>query len=137
MDDERRLTVARSLIAKAEPEAWVVPVQVLGELFNVLVRKGGLGRTEGRARVRLWRDVAVVVDTSDPIMEAAMALAETHRLSIWDAVVLAAAADAGRGMLLSEDMRHGFVWGGVTVIDPFREPSDPLLRPLLGLFPSA
>ena len=100
------------------------------------MRKGGLGRGEARARVSRWRDVAEVVDTSDAIMAAAMALAEAHRLSIWDAVVLSAAADAGCGMLLSEDMQHGFIWNGVTVIDPFRDPSDPQMRSLLGMPPS-
>jgi len=103
----------------------------------VLVRKGGLGRGEARARVSRWRDVAEVVDTSDRVMATAMVLAEAHRLSIWDAVVLSAAADAGCGMLLSEDMQHGFVWRGVTVINPFRDPPEPLLQPLLGISPSA
>lgn len=34
-------------------------------------------------------------------------------------------------MLLSEDMQHGFVHRGVTVIDPFAEPAHPLLADAL------
>jgi hypothetical protein len=34
-------------------------------------------------------------------------------------------------VLLSEDMQHGFVYRGVTVINPFAEPAHPLLADAL------
>lgn len=52
-------------------------------------------------------------------MLAAADLAANHRLGIWDAVVLSAAAAAGCRLLLSEDLQGGFTWNGVTVTNPF------------------
>lgn len=34
-------------------------------------------------------------------------------------------------VLLSEDMQDGFTWRGVTVVNPYRIPSHPLLASLL------
>ena len=48
-----------------------------------------------------------------------MELATSHQLSLWDAIMLAAAAQAGCRLLLSEDMQDGFTWRGVTVRNPF------------------
>jgi predicted nucleic acid-binding protein len=38
----------------------------------------------------------------------AIELAVSHRLSFWDAIVLASAAEAGCRLLLSEDLQSGF-----------------------------
>ena len=48
-----------------------------------------------------------------------MELSTSHQLAVWDAIMLAAAAQAGCRVLLSEDMRHGFTWRGTTVRNPF------------------
>ncbi len=53
------------------------------------------------------------------------------KISIWDAIVLATAAEAGCRMLLSEDMQHGFTWSGVTIVNPLVTPSHWLLESLL------
>ena len=58
-------------------------------------------------------------------------LAATHRLQIWDALILATAAGAGCRLLLSEDMQDGFVWKGCTVANPFAAPLHPLLADAL------
>jgi len=50
-------------------------------------------------------------------MVAATDLAADRGLSIWDAVVLAASAEAECRLLLSEDLQTGFTWRGVTVVN--------------------
>ena len=55
-----------------------------------------------------------------------------HNLAIWDAIILAAAAEAGCRMLLSEDMQDGFTWGGVTIVNPFAPQPHKLLDDLRG-----
>ena len=60
---ERR-DAALALIHRLPQEAAVVPVQVLGELFHVLVRKGGKPRGEARDALLSWRDAFPVVETS-------------------------------------------------------------------------
>jgi predicted nucleic acid-binding protein len=106
----------------------VIPVQVLGELFNVLTRKAGRSRAEARDALLSWHDSFPLVATAPEVMLTAADLANDHRLGIWDAVILSAASRAGCRMLLSEDMQNGFTWGGVTVVDPFASPMHELLR---------
>jgi predicted nucleic acid-binding protein len=52
---------------------------------------------------------------------AARALAEDHRLSFYDALIVAAAIEAGCDILYSEDMQHGRTIGGLAVVNPFLE----------------
>ena len=44
---------------------------------------------------------------------------------------LAAAAEAGCRLLLSEDLQDGFTWSGVTVVNPFAEKKHELLAGIL------
>ena len=99
-----RRHAALALIRRLPQEAVVVPVQVLGELFNVLVRKGGKLRSDARQALLSWRDAFPVVGTSPEVMLAAVDLATDHQLGIWDAVVLSAASQSGCRLLLSEDL---------------------------------
>jgi predicted nucleic acid-binding protein len=127
---ERR-DAALALIRKLPQEAGVVPIQVLGELFNALVRKAGKSRREARDALLSWRDTFSVVETSSEAMLAAADLAMDHQLGIWDAVILSAAAQGGCRLLLSEDLQEGFTWAGVTVVNPFASPRHALLQALL------
>jgi predicted nucleic acid-binding protein len=128
---ERR-HAALVLIRRLPQEAAVVPMQVLGELFNVLVRKGGKSRNDARDALLSWRDTFPVVETSPEVMLAAADLATDHQLGIWDAVILSATSRAGCRLLLSEDLQEGFTWAGVTVVNPFSSPRHALLQALLG-----
>lgn len=62
---------------------------------------------------------------------AAADLATDHQFSIWNAVILSAAAEAGCRLLLSEDLQGGFTWKGVTVTNPFAPKKHELLAGLL------
>ncbi len=131
IDDDRMQAIAMELVLKLPSGSTILPIQTLGELFNVLVRKGGRSRDAARAAVLKWRDGFPVIETSAAIMLAATDLAVDHRLSIWDSVILSAAAQAGCRLLLSEDFQDGFTWNGVTVTDPFSAPRHPLLEALI------
>jgi predicted nucleic acid-binding protein len=124
--------IALDLVRRLPQEAVVIPVQALGELFNVLVRKGGKSRGDARAAILGWRDTFALAETSPEIMLAAADLATDHHLGIWDAVMLSAAAQSGCRLLLSEDLHDRFTWAGVTVVNPFVSPSHVLLEALLG-----
>jgi predicted nucleic acid-binding protein len=64
-------------------------------------------------------------------MVAAMDLAVDHQLSVGDAVILAAAAEAGCRLVLSEDLHEGFTWRGLTVVNPVASDLHPLLSALM------
>jgi predicted nucleic acid-binding protein len=46
-------------------------------------------------------------------------------------MIVSAAADAGCALLLSEDMQHGFVARGLTVVNPLAETVHPKLAALV------
>ena len=52
---------------------------------------------------------------------ATRAFAEDHRLSFYDALIIAAALEAGCDTLFTEDMQHGRKFGGLTIVNPFLE----------------
>ncbi len=109
----------------------IIPVQVLGEVFNVLVRKAAWERTAAVNAVLSWREGYEIAPTTQKGLVRAIELAREHRLSIWDAIILAVAAQTGCGLLLSEDMQDGFVWSGVTITNPFAPCVHPLLVQIL------
>jgi predicted nucleic acid-binding protein len=122
---------ALELIEQLPASAVVLPVQTLGELFNVLVRKAKRRPARARSAVLSWRDAYPTVDTSSAVMANATDLASTHGLTIWDSVVIAASAEAQCRLLLSEDLQEGFTWSGVTVTNPFAPTLHPFLAGLL------
>jgi len=109
--------ISQNLIA----EGGTISVQVLNELANVLRKKQG----------RSWGDIELVLDDIDNALDPAMpltaktnrvalALAGEHGLSFYDALIVAAAIEAGCATLFSEDMQHGRTIGGLTIVNPFR-----------------
>lgn len=123
---------ALALLRGLPAHAVVVPAQALGELFNVLVLKAKRPRDTARTAVLTWRDAFAVSETSAVVMINAIDLATDHEMSVWDAVVLSAAAEAECRLLLSEDLQDGFTWRGVTVTNPFGARPHVLLKGLLG-----
>ncbi len=123
---------ALALIAGLTAETVLVPMQVLGELFHVLVRKGARSPEEARAAFLRWRSTFETISTNEDAFLAAADLSVDHKIMIWDAVILSAAADARCGLFLSEDLQDGFVWRGLTVANPFAPKRHPLIDAALG-----
>lgn len=100
-------------------------------MYSVLVRKGGRAPKDAHEALLGWGDAYPLIESSPAVMLGAADLAVHHQFTIWDALILAAAADAGCRLLLSEDLQDGFTWSGVTVTDPFADERYPLLESLL------
>ncbi len=126
-----RKRAALELVQKLPEGTVLLPVQTLGELFTLLVRKAGRAPARARRAILSWQDAFPVIETSAEVMLAAADLATDHRLGIWDAVILSAAAEAGCRLLLSEDLQEGFTWKGVSVANPFAARKHELLAALL------
>jgi predicted nucleic acid-binding protein len=126
--------VALELVDRLPQNSVVLPVQVLGELFQVLVRKAGRSPADARLAILGWRDAFALIETSPAVLLAAADL-PVNQFSLWDAVILCAAGEADCRLLLSEDMQDGFVWKGVTIVNPFARSRHPLLEALLNQQP--
>lgn len=130
-EDEPKIATAQVTVrALGESAVIVVPVQALGELFVVL-RRSGVPADEARRTVLEYTENLSIPATSQATMTDALDLVLDHRMQLWDALILSAAADAGCTMLLSEDMQDGFVARGVTVVNPLAEKLHPKLAALL------
>ena len=122
---------ALDLIQRLPAASALLPVQTLGELFQLLVRKVNRTPAQARAAILGWRDAFPLIETSETVIVGAAELAARHRFSFWDGVVLASAAEGGCRLLLSEDLQEGFTWNSVTVTNPFGVSPHPLLTGLL------
>ena len=131
VNDVARRNSALDVVRKLPQEGTFLPVQALGELFHVLVRKAGREASAARAAVLGWCDAFSTIETSPTVLLAAMDLSADHQLTIWDAIMVSAAAEAGCRLLLSEDLHDGFTWKGVTVTNPFAASRHALLEALL------
>lgn len=131
-NDPKRQTRAKAVIRALPPTSVVVPAQALGELFRVLTGKARWPTPRALAVVQEWRIAYIVAPTTSQTLASALDLAADHRLSIWDAVILAAAAEADCRLMLSEDMGDGFAWRGLTVVNPLAVKPNPLLAMVLG-----
>ena len=78
--DRRR--VALDIVRRLPQDAVIIPVQVFGELFNVLVREAGRTRAEARNALLGWRDAFSVTQTSAEVLHAAVGLTVDHRLGL-------------------------------------------------------
>jgi len=126
---------ALELLQRLPEGTTFLPVQTLGELFSLLVRKAERPSAKARMAILSWRDTFPLIETSAEVILAALDLATDHRLSIWDSVILSAAAESGCRLLLSEDLQEGFTWKGVTVTNPFAVAKHALLTALLDAEP--
>jgi predicted nucleic acid-binding protein len=123
--DDVRCQSAGELIAKLKPTDLIVAVQVLGELSRVLTSKMKKSGSEVRDLLLSWSDSVVVADTTWSSFQSAMDLSVDHQISMWDALILAVAAENKCRLLLSEDFQNGFTWRGVTIVNPFETKAKP------------
>lgn len=102
----------------------VLSAQVLSEFYAVATRRLDEPLSEA--------DAAAFVDDLDrlPIVSVDVDLvrdgirqSREGRLSYWDGLILAAARRASCEVVLTEDLAHGTVIGGVRIENPFLNPS--------------
>ena len=96
----------------------VLSTQVLQEYVNVALRKLRLPQALIRERIAFYRRFEMVPASAD-LVAGALDLHVLHGLSFYDALIVQAAVVSGCQRVLSEDMQHGGVYGGVRIENPF------------------
>jgi predicted nucleic acid-binding protein len=130
-DDTPKIAKAATLVDSLNTVAdLVAPIQALGELFIVLVR-GRRHPSEARAMVRDLEENFICPGSNGHILRTALELVQDRRLQFWDSMIIAASAEAGCTLLLSEDMQDGFAVAGLTIVNPFTASPHPKLARLL------
>ena len=100
----------------------VLSAQVLGEFFNVLIRK--IMRTKKEAR-EIISDLAMnfeVIEIDKSLVLEAMEISIRYKYSYWDSLIVAAALGTGCSMLYTEDLHDGQIINGrLKIVNPFKE----------------
>ena len=99
----------------------VIGVQVLNEFTNVTRRKLRWQWEQIEAALAVIEELlGAARPLTSAIHARAVVLARDHDLSFYDALIVAAALDAGCEVLFSEDLQHGQKFGALKVENPFR-----------------
>ena len=120
LDAPAKRLVAKSLIEDAwhQPGRTAISVQVLQE-FQVNFVSKGHAPAEAATLLEdfsLWP----VIDNTLALFRLGISLQARWQLSLWDAMILAAAKSSGARELITEGLNHGQDYGGVRVVNPFR-----------------
>lgn len=126
--DASKRDIAIALVNRLGPGHVHLPLQAVGETLRWLITRGRLDRREAVDRIEGWRERCAILPMTSEAFGQAVDLIRIHGFHVWDAVILAACAEAEIDVLLSEDMQHGFTWRGVTVVNPFLLTSGDLLE---------
>ena len=115
--DDLRSARAEELLS----EGGVIGVQVLNEFTNVARRKLSWSWEQIDAALSVIAQLlGGARSLTGAIHTSAVTLARDHDLSFYDALIVAAAADAGCSVLLTEDLQDGRKFGAVMIENPFR-----------------
>ena len=99
----------------------ILSVQVLNEFAAVATRKIGMSIDDVREILAAVRAVCRVVPITEATHDKGIEIADRYRLSIYDAMIIAAALIAECNILLSEDMQDGqMIDGSLEIRNPCR-----------------
>jgi len=116
-NDAAKADKAEAIIAAG----GAISVQVLNELANIARRQMRLSRADTHIFLSMLRELLTVHPVTLETHETGLALSERYGLSIYDAMIAAAALQADCDTLWSEDMQHGMALDeGLRIVNPFR-----------------
>ena len=105
LDDGPKADVAEQILARR----GMISVQVLNEALVNCIRKADMSWDEAGFFLDGVRRFCVVCDLTLETHDIGRALGERYRLSVYDAMIVAAALENGCETLYSEDMQNGLV----------------------------
>jgi len=119
-DSPEKQAIALDLFDRARLEHFgVLSTQVLQEYFVAATKKLGVPAEVARRKLELFSRLDLVA-IDQPDILGAIDLHRLHGISFWDSLIVWAAKQAACGVLLSEDLQHGWVVDGLRIENPFR-----------------
>ena len=117
LDDGPKADIAEDLIARR----GMISVQVLNEALVNCRRKAAMSWEEAGLFLDGIRRLCTVCDLSAKTHDIGRALGERYGFSVYDAMIVAAALEAGCTTLYTEDMHDGLmVEGQLRIVNPFK-----------------
>ena len=118
-NDAVKRGIAQALLME---EDWSLSVQVLQEFYVQATRATGSARLPHDVAVDLvqgWQRFRVQPMTL-AVLNDALAIKDSYRLSYWDSAIVAAARAALCTEVYSEDLQHNQNIAGIRITNPFR-----------------
>lgn len=118
----KKAAIARELIQSAlETGKGIVSYQVVQEFFNVALRRftHPMSLADAEQYLSITFRPLVAVNASTSLYGEALRLHDNHRISWYDALIVACASEGECDILYSEDFQHGRSFGSVKVRNPF------------------
>lgn len=113
--DEAKANAAEALVASG----GIVSVQVLNEFASVATRKLRMRIPEVREVLGTVRRLCTVHSLSVESHDEGLEVVDRYQLSVYDAMIVASAHQAGCTSLYTEDMQDGMAILGLTIRNPF------------------
>jgi predicted nucleic acid-binding protein len=110
---------AQRIIDALQGRSEQIALQLVSEFQNVATRKLKMPRLLAATISMNLLDGFSTFSASRTAVRLALAEMAAGRLSYWDALMLASAAEAGCTAMLSEDMQDGRTIFGVQIVNPF------------------
>lgn len=117
--DNKKHRMATQIIERLAGADCVLTLQALSEFFNTIIRKNLKSAKEAIEHIRDLEDLFPTVTAKQTALKQAMDAVCNYKMAFWDAMLWAAARDAGVTLLLTEDFQHGQLLGGVRMVNPF------------------
>ena len=109
-------------IALLDDDSSTFSIQVLQEFYVQATRASradAIAHELAAGLIEAWLRFRIQ-DMNFAVLKSALRIRQTHGFSYWDSAILAAALVLGCDRVYTEDLAHGQVVDGLTVIDPFR-----------------
>lgn len=116
--------VARGILAELwDHRTGVLSVQVFQEFYVTMTRKVLHPLPSNKVRSIIQDYFSWHIEVNDPLSVLVASRVEgNHRISFWDALIVAAAARAKAVKILTEDLQTGQIIEGVLIENPFSKP---------------
>lgn len=99
----------------------VISVQVVGEIYHTLTRKGIKSATEAKSILQNVASSFPPVSITQATTERAIDISIKSKFTYWDSLIIASSLESGCVYLYSEDMNHGQIINEtLTIINPFK-----------------
>jgi predicted nucleic acid-binding protein len=112
---------AMELLDQAVQSDFVLTLQALSEFFAVATRKRKVPLEDAATQINDWIELFPVVSAGPAALRRAVWAVSEHQFAFWDALLWGTVAEAGCGILVSEDFQHGRRLRGVQFHNPFIE----------------
>lgn len=120
-EESIKSSLARKLInQKIAKGTGVISIQVMQEFYVTATRKIVEPLSSDQALEYLnYLSILEIVRPDYEMIVAAIHIHRKHKMSFWDALIIAAAVSAGCRNVFSEDLNDGFEISGVKIVNPF------------------